>query len=323
MLRKFFLKSYDNPLNKLRLKLWYFVNFTINPKVTFLRKLNKHLPGWLLCVYSEDDDQVVYGLTPTWGPLMVGDEMFINDPIISLNNIVDARYGFNGGLAESDANKYIPRDFRQRKVIWNKAMSTLDQITKKKNNSRECPSCKDPSGYSSGLTSDGHICPKCFGLGQIYAFGPQKRIGKRLLDGSEITIIRHQVTTVFQPDGLHAIIELYRTYHTGIVRDLVQDYLVKYCGIIIKKTFPNAQIFKVEDSKPEKNNWNAFFYTANGECKNLHLYLQKGDQYFNLFSGKAETPSSTPSKAGPKDVPNQDRWDICVDLLENLSKLEK
>lgn len=319
---KSFVKSFsskyaDNPINKAKSKIWYFTRFTANPKVIFLGKLNKQIPGWLLSVHSMTaDGKIVYGLCPTWGPLMVGDEMFINDPVISIDNINDAYYGFNGGLSDSDAKEYIPNDIRQWKVIWDKAIKRHQEINNKKYSSR-CSVCRQEYDHGTGVTSDGQICPSCFGLGEIFTYGPQKELGERFLKGSSITLGRKK-RIIFQPDGLAAAIKLYRVYHSGVVLDLVQSYLVYHCGQVIQNTFPNAQVVKVVDDKPETNNWNAWRYDQNGNQHFLHLYLQTGDQYINLFSGKPEVPSSKPTKAGTQDVPSDDRWDMSITALENL-----
>jgi hypothetical protein len=319
--KSFFSKNYDNPLNKAKLKIWYFTKFTANPKVIFLRKLNKRLTGWLLCVYSEKGGKIIYGICPTWGPLMVGDEMFINDPVISLDDINDAYYGFNGGLNDSDVKKHIPNDLRQWKVIWDKATKRHQEVNNKKDKI-VCPDCQYGHGYGTGVTQDGHICPSCFGLGNIYTYGRQKEIGARFLKGSSIILGRNAKIN-YDSDGLAALIQLYRDYRTGIILNLVQDNLVNYAGQIIAEVFPRAEVVKVIDDKSEANNWNAWCYDEEGNHHYLHLYLKTEDGYINLFSGKQEIPSSEPTKADIKDVPNRDRWDMSVTLLENLCKYAK
>ncbi|EKD53431.1 MAG: hypothetical protein ACD_61C00044G0006 [uncultured bacterium] len=308
-------------MSSLHSKIWYFIHFTINPKVFFLKKINQTLPGWLLCVYSNIDGKVVFGLTPTWGPLLVGDEMGINDPIISIDNINDACYGFNGGLSDSDVKKILPNDLREWKKIWDKAVETHRIILSKGKNEDRCPGCTDRY-FGTGLSKEGYLCPKCFGLGGIYTYGPQKEIGERLLQGSDIKVVDRQATIKFQPSGLLALIDLYRTYHTGIVTDIAQEYLVKHFHSVLNEVFPEVVIYKTEDNQ-EENGWSAYFLDQNGDTRIRHFYLLRNGHFINLLSGKAETPSHVPQPALKEDFPDRDRWNLSIDILANLCKLAK
>jgi len=304
-----------------KVDIWYFFNFTINPKVQFLKKLNLKIPGWLLCQHSKTNGKIVFGLTPTWGPLLCGDEIGINDPIISINNIKDAYYGFNGGLSSVDAKKVIPNDIREWKKIWDKAIKA-HHIVRKGNIEVRCPDCSDRYGFGTGLNHNGHLCPSCFGLGYLYTYGPQQELGKILLEGLDITIVNHKIQSIkFQSNGLNALISLYHTYHTGIVTDLTQGYVAMNCSSILNEVFPNIVILKIEDEKEEEG-WSFFYYDQNGKQKIRHLYvITKKNEFINLFTGKEEVLSQQAVPAQlPEDLPGEDSMNLKIDLLYNLCK---
>lgn len=312
----FFIKFYFQPISRIKLKIWYFTHFTINPKVNFLRVMNRKLPGWLLCVYSKVDDHVTFGLTPTWGPLIVGDEMGINDPIISIDNFNDAYYGFNGGLNDSDADRIIPNDIREWKKIHDKAIATHKIILSKGPNEAPCPECIIPY---SGLTKETKLCPRCYGLGTLYTYGPQQGLGKALQQGLEI-IQKADPWVKFQKAGLSALLTLNSAYHTGIVADIVRGPLIKNSFQIIKETFPNVVIGITYDKNEEPGLCDVV-YDKDNNVWYRHCYLFQGDRYINLYTGKDEKPSGKPQPiTGQADLPNTHRWNVTLDILQNLCK---
>jgi hypothetical protein len=317
-IKSFFSKYADNPINKARLKIWYFTRFTINPKTIFLRKINRRRPGWLLSVYSKTDGKVVFGLTPTWGSLLVGDEMGINDPTISIDNLNDAYYGFNGGLDDGDV---LPNDIREWKKIWDKAIKTHQIILSKGNNDIFCPD-HEISLYA-GLTKEGQICPKCFGLGHVYTYGPQQELGKRLLLGSDIKVIDRRATIKFKPDGLSALLSLSDTYHTGIVAEIAHRYLVGNAFSVIKSTFPDITVFFTYYFESEPGLCD-FVRTQNNEIVYRRFFMLQGDHYINLYTGDEETPTQELIPVTSQDnFPDEFRWNVTLDIFRNLCKFAK
>jgi hypothetical protein len=320
-MKKFQLPKW-NIFKKLGLKVWYFINYTIQPKEIFVRKLNRRIPGWVIGVFKDKSGKAVFCLTPvTQGPLSGDDMMFINDPVISIDDVENAHYDFNGGFNPGDGKRYLPGP-REWKKIWDNAIATYLYILNNPKydgkNEASCPDCKGQYSFETGLTKKGHLCPTCFGLGTIFTYGPQEKFGKILLDGSDIIIEDRRNTIKFSPTGLKALIDLYHTYSTGIVTDIAQDYLVWHCHEVLQQVFPDVVIYKTEDQIPE-DGWSESFYGADGVFTYRHLYAKKGKEYVNLFSGKVETPSHAPVLADlPDDTPGRDRWNLCIDLLYTL-----
>lgn len=297
-------------------KVRYLFNYRINPKRLFISALKNRTPGWNLCKTGTPDyKKTIFALTLPHGPMFIGDEMGINDPIIPIDNHEDAFHGFSFGISVDE----LPSDIHELANIWKKTISTYEFV-KGKPYEVVCPKCKGKSDYfGSGRTEDGHLCPECFGLGKIYTFGRQKEIGQRLLAGSEIVWVR-MPELHFKPDGLLALMEVYDLYHTGQLWNIMR-YISDSSEVvaqIITETFPEVEILVTYDHIDEPGLCD-FGFDKNGKSWNRHFYILKEGQYLNLYTGKVETPSQKPRPAKlPDELPSRDRWNVRIDILRNL-----
>lgn len=302
----------SRPISNFKLHTWYFFKYRANPLAIYLQTLNKKLHPWKL-VNSANG----FALAPSIDyPLLVGDEMSINDPIVSIANPNDAVYGF---ADVTDIND-LPKSLSRLTNIWKQALATLEFIGNRPS-SKTCPSC-GKKGYGYGLSADGSFCPTCFGMGTIYTFGPQQELGEKLLRGSNIKIVDRKLSGGFQPDGLAALLALYDTYHTGVVTDIVQDYLVYHAHHVITQTFPSVAIYFSYDDQPDPGLCD-FVHSPQGVLFR-HFYLRQGDDYYNLYTGELEHPRTELEIVYCQDfLPNWDRWNVALDIMRNLCKYAK
>jgi hypothetical protein len=294
--------------------------FPVPSKANFLEELETKTPGWSLARVVTVDKKTVFALTPTTkGPMYIGDDIGINNPLIPINDHTNAFYGFSFGAGSED----LPDDPRELAIIWKQALGTYEFV-KGKPNEIPCPVCKGDLGFGYGRSKRGHFCRRCFGLGTIYTYGPQRKLGKRLLQGSTAKIVSHRQTVKFQPNGLSALLSLYDTYHTGIVTNIAQDYLIDNAYSVLKETFPNTVIYVNYDQNNEPGLCDVV-WDHKGKTWYRHFFmLQENGCYLNLFTGREEIPSLTPSPINSsRDLPARERWNITLDVMRNLCKFAK
>lgn len=295
--------------SQIRSKIWYFFSYQINIKTFYLKALNKQLKPWNLVKWKDG-----FALAPRINyPLMIGDEMSINDPIIPLSNADKAVYGYENTVNIND----LPNNVHQLVSISKQALA-IRKFVENKPHTTYCSSC-GPKGYGSGLSPNGSFCPECYGLGLLYTFGAQNELGEKLLHGSNIRIVDHRLSGSFQPDGLAALLALYDTYSTGVVCDIAQDYLVNHAYSVIQQTFPNATIYFTIDGKSEVD-LSDFVHTDEGMLYR-HFYLFQNDVYINLYTGIQETPRTETERVfSQHHLPTKHRWNVTLDILRNLCK---
>lgn len=293
----------------------------IPQKSDFLKELEKQTPGWNLAYVNRDwrDEKSVFALAPTIeGPLLIGDEMGINDPIIPLEDHQNTFYGFTFG-AET---KNLPDNRRELAKIWRLAIATY-KFAQGKSFYISCPVCKSRSGNSSrGQTIRGHFCRKCFGMGSIYTFGPQKKLGRILLRESSAKLVNHSTMVKFLPAGLSALLKLYDTYHTGFVSEIAQHYLISNSFSVIKKTFPNFNVYFTYDDQREPGMCD-FVQDIRHKIWYRRFYLLLDEKYINLYTGEEVDEiwaTSLMPIRNSLDLPNRDRWNVTLDIMRNLCK---
>lgn len=296
---------------------------TIPNKDEFLNTLNSLMPSWNLAHVRDMQGQMIYALAiKVQGPLMIGDEMSINDSIIPIDDHPNAFYGFCFGARTAD----LPDDPEELKKIWKKSEETYifiqDTLTKNGRDRDYCPACKTKHGFSTGMIENSQICPECFGLGHIYHFGPQKELGTRLLSGIQTGRESGMFWAKFEPDSLAALLEMYDRYSTGVLCEIAQGYLVERAWDIIQHTFPNAFITCTIDDIREPGLGD--YVSTKAGSQNRHFYFPCNDgTWINLHTGEQEIPSEAPRLVGKSDLPTKNRWNVTLDILRNLCKLTK
>lgn len=293
---------------------------TVPAKVNFLKELRSLIPGWDLGYVVDMNQNNIFALAPyVQGPLMIGDDMFINDPIVSITNHENAYYGFTFGAG----TKELPDNLEELAAIWHQALATYEFV-KGKPHRTACSTCVSENRYSgSGLKGDS-FCPECFGMGSVYSFGPQKKIGKKLLENSKVNSENGNRFYEFRPEGLQSLFSLYDTYHTGVVTDIVQDYLIHHASDIVQQTFPDTRIIITYDELSDPG-LGDFVRTATNKILYRHFYVQSGDSYLNLYTGILEEPRSELLLPAvyQKRFPGKFRWNVTVEILRNLCKFTK
>lgn len=290
-------------------------------KEDFLTTLNSLMPGWNLAHIRDMQGKMIYALAiEVQGPLQIGDEMSINDSIIPLDDHANAFYGFCFGARTTN----LPDDPEELKKIWKRSQETYkfiqDTLTKNGKDRAYCPACKTKHSFSHGITGESQICPECFGLGQIYHFGPQKELGVRLLSGITTGLDNGMFWAKFEPDSLAALLEMYDRYSTGILCEITQGYLIRHTWEVIQHTFPNTAIWFTIDDIQEPGLGD--YVSTNKGSKNRHFYFQCNDgTWLNLHTGKQEIPSEAPRLAGKSDLPYKNRWNVTLEIFKNLCKL--
>lgn len=314
---------------------------TVPSKENFIKELNGRIPGWNLAVVNDMTGKTVFALTiEVQGPLMIGDEMGINDPIIPITDHASAFYGFTFGTSAAE----LPDDPQELKNIWDKSLETYEYILQAGKDREYCPACMgEKYKISNGNTKGWQICQTCFGLGYIYAFGPQKKLGISLIRGAQSGRSENHFWAKFTPDALQALFGLYDAYHTGLVTDIAQDYLPgKDRFRVIQETFPGIKIYYAIDDQVEAGLGD--FVYLEGKTKfqvaGRHFYyVRNSHQRINLHSGKVEIKNwmlLAYAKAGgtwglkdsdklhevktSEDMPGRDRWNVTLNILRNLCK---
>lgn len=308
-----------NQIFKVRNDIWYFFHITLNYREAFLRKLNQKLGKWELCGHSPN----LYLQLSFTHPVLVGDETGINTPIIPLNDPADVRYGYYYGGSTRD----LPKSPLKLRKLWQKALSVYRSLPETTNYRDYCDHCTTEGRKygASGIKGRG-ICPKCFGLAQIYHWGKQKEYGQKFIAGSTLVWAKNGYLekVVFTPEGLKSLLFLYDRFTTGVVVDIVQEYLVTQAYNIIRTTFPNSPIYYTYSEQPEPGLCD-FVYDGNNHRKIWYrrFYLLQEGKYINLYTGKVETPNNEIDLVIQEYLPNRDRWNVTIEILRNLCKFAK
>lgn len=301
-----------------RTKIWYFFHITLNYRDAFLRNLNRKLDKWELCGNGPD----YYLQLSFTHPMLVGDEMFIRDPLIPLDNPADARYGYYYGTSYWD----LPRNPFKLKALWKRALSVYKSLPVTTNYKVHCDYCaKSGSEYNATGIKGDSICPKCFGLSQIYHWGKQSEYGQKFINGSRLIWSKdgYLNKVIFNPEGLENLLLLYDHFGSGVVLDIVQEYLIRHAFEVISTTFPKEVIYYTYSEQPEQGLCD-FVHDGDGKTWFRRFYLHKSNKYINLYSGNSETPSNEISLVtNDRHLPNQVRWNVTLDIFRNLCKFTK
>lgn len=301
-----------------RIKIGHFFSFTLNYRYSFLLNLNRKLGKWELCGNGPD----FYLQLAFTHPMLVGDEMFINDPIVPLNDPSDVRYGYYYQASYWD----LPRNPLALYKLWQKAVSTYRALPVTDSYRTYCDHCAEKGHeYSASGIKHSGICPKCFGLATVYHWGKQTEYGQKFMAGSTLIWTKNGYLEkiIFTPEGLKNLLILYDRFTSGIVADIAQHHLIKHAYSIICATFPNAVIYITYDKQSEPGLCD-FVWGGDNETWYRHFYLLQEDKYINLYTGNIETLNQETLLVTSQDhLPNRDRWNVTLDILRNLCKYAK
>lgn len=226
------------PISRTKLNIWYFFNYQANPLTFFLRALHKRLSPWNLVNNSGK-----FALAPSIDyPLMIGDEMCINDPIIPLDDPNDVWYGYAHPTTITD----LPKHPSTLKHIWDKAIAITKGLPEKTRSI--CPTCAPkPGGWGNGMLN-GQICPTCFGLSTIYYLGKQTEFGTKFREGLTLTREAGRLTNIsFTSEALANFTYMYERFGGGIgAAGSFFDSISASFGKYLLSTFPDGNIYTAD-----------------------------------------------------------------------------